>query len=156
MRSTVYIETTIPSLLTANLSSDVVVLARQITTRRWWDERRGSFDLRTSELVAAEASQGDPSAAARRLKVIDPIESLPLDPTITSLANRVAVDLDLPTKALADSVHIAVCLFHRVDYLLTWNCRHIANASHQTKIRRIASEVNLPCPVICTPDELLS
>jgi len=121
----VYIETTIPSYLTAWRSSDLVMAAKQQTTRRWWDEQRKHFDLFISDAVLLEAAAGDSEASQRRMDVLDGIPVLnPLpqaDEIVAALIDRLA----LPNRALADAVYIAICVVHGLDYLLTWNCTHI-------------------------------
>ncbi len=155
MASSLYLETTIPSYLTAWRSPELSMAAKQQTTRQWWDERREHFDLFISDAVLLEASGGDPDAAKQRLEVLDAIPVLnPLpeaDEIVLSLINRLA----LPDRALADAAHIAICIVHGMDYLLTWNCTHIANAMYQPIIRDICDDFGFSTPVICTPDQLL-
>lgn len=151
---TVYLETTIPSYLTSRPSSDIVTAAKQLSTKRWWDSRRSDFQLCVSQIVIREASAGDMEAASRRLDVISDLPRLPADEKTDLLAERLASAINLPSKALADAAHPAVCIFHSVDYLLTWNCTHIHNASNEKTIRQIASQFGYQCPTICTPEEL--
>jgi predicted nucleic acid-binding protein len=155
MASSVYIETTIPSYLTAWRSPELSMAAKQQTTRQWWDDRRLYFDLFISDAVLLEASGGDPEAAKRRLEVLDGIPVLnPLseaDEIVMALIDR----LSLPTRALADAAHIAICIVHGIDYLLTWNCTHIANATFQPIIHDVCDDFGFSAPVICTPDQLM-
>lgn len=129
--------------------------AKQQTTRQWWDERREHFDLFISDAVLLEAAGGDPDAAKRRIEVLDGIPVLnPLpetDDIVVSLIDRLA----LPDRAMTDAAHIAICIVHGMDYLLTWNCTHIANAMYQPIIRDICDDFGFSIPVICTPDQLL-
>jgi len=114
--------------------------AKQQTTREWWEDRRLHFDLFISDAVLLEASGGDPDAAKRRLEVLDGIPVLnPLseaDEIVMALIDR----LSLPTRALADAAHIAICIVHGIDYLLTWNCTHIANATFQPIIHDLCDD----------------
>ena len=153
--ASVYIETTIPSYLTAWCSPELSMAAKQQTTRQWWDERRQQFDLFISDAVLLEASGGDPDAAQRRLKVLDGIPVLnPLpeaDEIVVALVDR----LSLPVRALTDAAHIALCIVHGMDYLLTWNCTHIANATFQRIIHDVCDDFGFAMPVICTSDQLM-
>ncbi|MEO8498010.1 MAG: type II toxin-antitoxin system VapC family toxin [Planctomycetota bacterium] len=155
MASSVYLETTIPSYLTAWRSSELSMAAKQQTTRQWWDERREHFDLYISDAVLLEAAGGDPDAAKRRLEVLDGIPVLnPLpeaDEIVLALIDRLA----LPNHALTDAAHIAICVVHGIDYLLTWNCTHIANATYQPIIHDVCDDFGFAMPVICTPDQLM-
>ena len=155
MKSTVYIETTIPSYLIAWRSPELSMAAKQQTTRQWWDDRRQHFDLFISDAVLLEASGGDPAAAKRRLEVLDGIPVLnPLseaDEIVVALIDR----LSLPARALTDAAHIAICIVHGMDYLLTWNCTHIANATFQPIIHNVCDDFGFSMPVICTPDQLM-
>lgn len=152
MASSVYLETTIPSFLTAWRSPELSMAAKQQTTRQWWDDRRQHFDLFISDAVLLEASGGDLHAAKWRLEVLDGIPVLdPLsdaDETVITLIDR----LSLPARALMDAAHIAICIVHGIDYLLTWNCTHIANATFQPIIYDVCDDFGFSMPVICTPD----
>jgi len=153
---TIYIETSIPSYLTARPSRDVRTAAwRQITTQ-WWDQERPKYDLFTSELVLAEASAGDPDAAQRRLSSLEGILELALTDETKALASRLISDGGIPAHAQADALHIATACVHEIDFLLTWNCRHIDNAVQKPVVRAICDAAGYSCPEICTPLELLS
>ena len=122
MKPKVYLETTIPSYLTARPSRDLVTAAHQQITREWWDTRRHDFDLFVSQMVIDEASAGDPEATTRRLDVL---ASLPLlDPQAegTALAQMLIDHIPLPARVAADALHIAAAVVNGMDYLLTWNC----------------------------------
>lgn len=156
MRQAIYIETSIPSYLTARPSRDVRVAAWQQLTSEWWEQERQEYDLFVSELVLAEAGQGDASAAKRRLAAIADIELLPIDEDVQSLAEQLITAGGMPASAEADALHVAVAAMHRMDYLLTWNCRHIDNAATKPIIRSICAVAGFSCPEICTPMELFS
>ena len=108
-----------------------------------------------SQYVLDEASAGDPTLAADRLKVLDGIPLLPDAPEITQIANEIISRAILPAKAQVDALHIATVAHHRIQYLLTWNCKHIANAKILPRIHQVLSDTGLPIPIICTPEELL-
>lgn len=155
MTKSVYIETSIPSYLTARPSRDVRAAAWQQITSQWWDEARGGYDLFTSELTLVEASAGNPEAAKKRLESIKDIPELTIDVEVQEFAERLIAKGGIPVAAEADALHIAVAAVHRIDYLLTWNCRHIDNAAKKPLIRTICENAGYPYPEICTPMELL-
>nr|VFK34662.1 MAG: PIN domain-containing protein [Candidatus Kentron sp. LPFa] len=154
-KKTVYIETSIPSYLTARPSRDVRVAAWQQITGQWWNEALADYDLFTSELVIAEASDGNPEAAARRLEALRGMTELPVDKEVRWLAEQLMSKGGVPSTAQIDALHIAVAAVHRIDYLLTWNFRHMDNATKKPIIRSICTTVGYSCPEICTPMELL-
>jgi predicted nucleic acid-binding protein len=121
--SSVYIETSIISYLTARVSRDLIVAGHQQMTEEWWSVQRNRFELWASELVVEEASAGDASAAAERLKVLNTIEMLDITEEAGFLATALIERGSLPAKASADALHIAIAAVHNVDYLLTWNCK---------------------------------
>lgn len=155
MKKSVYIETSIPSYLTARPSRDVRAAAWQQITAQWWDEARDQFDLFTSALVIAEASNGHSEAAARRLESLQGIAELLIDKEVQNFAERLIAEGGIPDVAKADALHIAVAAVHNIDYLLTWNCRHIDNATRKPIIRAICAAAGYSYPEICTPLELL-
>jgi predicted nucleic acid-binding protein len=151
----VYIETTIPSYLTARPSRDIVQAARQQLTREWWDVERRNYDLCISQIVLDEAAAGDAEAAQRRMAVIDTLPLLDLTFEVDGLAGTIMQSGLLPASASRDAVHIAVTAVHQVHFLLTWNCRHIANATIFRDLQIIIMSAGYDMPVICTPEELL-
>jgi len=151
----VYIETTIPSYLTARPSRDIVQAARQQLTREWWDVERRNYDLCISQIVLDEAAAGDAEAAQRRMAVIDTLPLLDLTFEVDGLAGTIMQSGLLPASASRDAVHIAVTAVHQVHFLLTWNCRHIANATIFRDLQHIIMSAGYDVPVICTPEELL-
>ena len=155
MKPKAYLETTVVSYFTARASRNLIVAAHQKLTRDWWHRRRKRFDLYCSQLVIREAAAGDKRAARRRLEVLDP---LPL-PEITNAARQLARDLvtaaAIPKKASEDALHIAVATVHGMDYLLTWNCEHIANAEIRNAVTAVCGAHGYEPPVICTPEELM-
>jgi predicted nucleic acid-binding protein len=152
----VYIETSIASYLTARVSRDLRAVAWQQTTVQWWELERAKYEIFTSELVLAEALAGDADAAARRLAVLDVWPLLPVTDEAKELATRLMADGGIPLRAEADALHIAIASVHNMNYLLTWNCRHINNATTKPVTRSICAIVGYTCPEICTPLELLS
>jgi len=152
----VYIETSIVSYLTARPSRDLRAAAWQQITMQWWMVDRTKYELFTSELVVAEASVGNEQAAASRLEVLTSITGLPVDEEVRILATKLIEGGGVPPEAELDALHIAVACVHEVDYLLTWNCRHINNAAMKPVVRSICMTAGYSCPEICTPLELLT
>jgi len=155
MRKTVYVETSIISYLTAQPSRDLRAAAWQQITTQWWQQERAKYELYTSALVMAEASQGDSDAAKRRLHVLADLFELTVDDEVERFANKLMEGGGVPVGAEGDALHIAVAAVHETDYLLTWNCRHIDNAATKPIIRSICAAAGYPYPEICTPVELL-
>ena len=154
-KKTVYVETSIISYLTARPSSHLVAAAWQKATVDWWETQRSRFDLYVSMTVIEEAKRGDAHAAARRLEAIEDIALLPITDAAVMLAKALINEGGVPKKALDDALHIAISALHGIDYLLTWNCRHIDNAETKPLIRRICADKGYVCPEICTPQELM-
>lgn len=154
MKPRLYLETSIVSYLAALPSRDLVVAAHQQITHEWWAERRDQYELFASGLVIREARCGDPDAAIRRMTFLDGVQSLSVDEQARSLAKEIIRDGCLPAKAGEDAVHIAVAAVHGMDYLLTWNCRHIANALTRQKVTDTLRRHGLVAPIISTPEEL--
>jgi len=155
MSETVYIETSILGYLTARPSRDIVVAANIEVTREWWDTRRSAFQLYSSQAVVKETSQGDTEIASRRLEIIRNLALLDLNQSVLDLAEQFLERSSLPAKADVDAVHIAAVTVHGMDYLLTWNCKHIANAQIQRKLAEISLDLGYELPILCTPYELL-
>ena len=154
MKPKVYIETSVPSYLTAWRSRDLVVAGNQETTKEWWD-RRNDFELYISEFVLQEASNGDSKAAEDRLNSIEGIPEIEITEEVAAIAERLLLEASLPNKARVDALHIATAAIGGMDYLLTWNCAHIANPAFRFKIESVIRSFGYEPPIICTPQELL-
>ena len=155
MKAKVYIETSIPSYLTARPSNDIRAMANQNATLEWWEDYRKNFDLFISEFVIAEASLGHPEAAKRRLEALAGLPELSVPENVVRLASALITEGPLPEKAEIDAFHIAVAAVNGMEYLLTWNCTHIANAALRPKIEAICRTHGFEPPIICTPQELM-
>ncbi len=153
--NTVYIATSIFSYLWQRPSSQLVVAARQLLTSKWWEIERTNYELVVSQYVLDEVSGGDPILAAERVQAVAGIPLLPNAPQIAQIASEIMTRAILPPKAQVDALHIATVAHHRIEYLLTWNCKHIANARILPRIHQVLTDVGVPIAVICTPDELL-
>lgn len=152
---TVYIETSIISYLRSRPSTHVVSAARQLLTQRWWSEERSKYQLLTSQYVLDEASRGDPVLVAERLAAITDLPLIAIPDEIPTLADRLLATGVLPRGARLDALHICAAAFHRLDYLLTWNCSHIANERILPRVRDIMAKLGQPMPVVCTPEEMV-
>lgn len=155
MKPKVYLETSIVSYLTAQPSRDIVTAARQQVTREWWQKRREKFDLYVSEFVISEARLGDGRLAEFRLQALEGIALVQLTEDGALLAEELVAKGPLPEKAAVDALHIAAAVSAGVDYLLTWNFKHLANAAMRSKIDSVCRLWGYEPCVICTPEELL-
>jgi len=154
MKRKVYVETSVISYLTARPSKNVIEAGHQQSTYLFWD-RRSEFDLVASELVVVECGAGDTSAASKRLDALLAMPLLDITPRSVELAKGLVAAGIVPARASEDAMHISIATVHFVDYLLTWNCRHIANPEIQARIAEHFQKQGLFLPFICTPDELL-
>ncbi len=151
----VYVETSIVSYLTGRPSRNLLALAWREVTVEWWDRRRGQFEVFISELVREEAGRGDAQAAQDRLNRLTGIPLLSTTDAVVVLARALIAGGALPAKAMGDALHISLCAVHRIDYLLTWNFRHLDNAELKPLVRAICLNNSYSCPEICTPQELM-
>jgi len=154
MKRKIYVETSVISYLTARPSKTIVGAAHQQITLAWW-ELRSEYELLVSQLVWQECAAGDPVAAQRRLATLEGMSVLAVTQDMIHLAESLIEQAIIPAKAIEDALHIAVSTLHHVDFLLTWNCRHIANPVIQEKIAAYLEQLGLFLPIICTPEELL-
>jgi predicted nucleic acid-binding protein len=154
MKPKVYVETSVVSYLVGRRGGDVIQLSHQTITTAWWTVR-GRYSLYVSDLVLQEAAAGDAGAATRRLAVIERLPILHVSEEAIDLASEIMQATRLPKKANADALHIALAAAHGMDYLVSWNCRHIANVLLRGKIEGACRSVGLEPPAICTPEEIL-
>jgi hypothetical protein len=150
-----YIETSVISYLTAWPSPVLLAAAHQQVTHEWWNHHRYRFDLYISQLVLDEAARGDPDAAALRLAALEGFAVLEATQSAAELVDMLIADGALPGAARDDAAHVAIAAVHNMDYLVTWNCRHIDNAEAKPLIRSVCAVHGYVCPEICTPEELM-
>jgi hypothetical protein len=155
MKPRLYIETTIPSYLVSSPSKDVIVAGHQQITRFWWDTRRDDFEIFISQFIIDEASEGDAAQVQKRLKAIETFAQLEITNEVLRLAEAFLSNNIIPKKAATDAAHIAVAAVHNMDYLMTWNCAHIANATIFNSVKNICLQEGFSFPIICTPEELM-
>ena len=148
MKPTVYIETSVISYLAARPSRDLIVAAHQQITHEWWENDRSDYEIYTSQVVISEASYGDISAVIRREQLLDASYQC------ANLAKKLIMEKCLPQRAVEDALHISIATIHRMNYLLTWNCKHIANARMRSNIEEVIKQSGYQAPIICTPEEI--
>jgi predicted nucleic acid-binding protein len=155
MKESIYLETTVVSYYTSKPSRDIIVLAHQQITRDWWTTAAKRYDIYISQIVVEEARSGDPDAAGKRMQILKEIHHLELNPAVEKMAQVYKDKLKILPKAIRDAVHLAVASIHNMDYLVTWNCAHIANGEVVKKLLKINESFGIKTPVICTPEELM-
>ncbi len=155
MSETIYIETSILGYLTARSTDNLILAANIKVTQDWWNTCRSLFTLYSSEIVQDEAARGDTEIADQRLNLLQSLMFLDLTEEAVDLAQEFLKQSNLPPKASNDTLHMALATVYGLNYLLTWNCKHMANAQIQRKLSQISSELGYELPVICTPYELM-
>jgi hypothetical protein len=151
----VYLETTLISYLCSRPSRALLVAAHQQVTSEWWNSRRKAFDCFVSQVVIDEASAGDPEEARKRIEIIDMFPVLEVTEQAELLARAILGSEAMPLRAVRDAAHIAVAAIHDVDYLLTWNCTHLANGQVIRRVSVVCNREGFHMPTICTPEELM-
>jgi hypothetical protein len=154
-QKTVYLETSFISYLTSRPSRDVVTAGHQAITIEWWENRRNDFKLYVSEPVKDEVAQGKAEMASKRLAMIEDIELLNVSDAAVDFAEALIQGHAIPQQAATDALHVGISCVNGIQYLLTWNCKHIANAERFKDIERLCQTHGYPVPIICTPEELL-
>ena len=154
MPASVYIETSVISYYTARSSRDLVAAARQTITQEWWEEARNRFDLYISTVVIAEAKTGDPHAAQRRMAAISDLPVLDVNEAVEDLARQLIAQKLIPSTSQEDALHIALATVHGMDFLVTWNFRHINNAEIKARITAAIEALGYESPILCSPEEL--
>ena len=155
MNRSVYIESSVISYLAARPSRDLVIAGHQAVTAEWWDNQRLRYDAYVSPLVVVEISAGDASAAEKRLRVIADIPSVSIAAGAELLASALLASNAVPANSARDALHIAIAATQGMDYLVTWNFKHINNASTRTMVVNVVSNSGFVCPVLCSPEELM-
>jgi hypothetical protein len=155
MKPRVYVETSVVSYLTARLSRDVVILGNQVVTRDWWRDAEERFELVVSALVLEEAGDGDPQVSRDRLAALEPLTVLDATDESIALADALIQAHAVPASAVQDAAHIAIAVVNGVEYLSTWNFRHIANPFAASKIEEACRAAGYEPAKICTPRQLM-
>lgn len=154
MSETVYLETSFFGYLTARPSKNLIIAANMEVTRDWWESYRNAFTLYISQIVLDEVMEGDAEMAAKRVEVLQGLPLLESKEIAQELVKQFIARSSLPSKASTDAAHIAIATVNAMDYLVTWNCKHIANAHIQKKLSEICLDFGYELPTICTPYEL--
>lgn len=152
---TVYLETSFISYLVSQPSRDLLVAAHQQTTHEWWTARFHEFDCFISQIVIDEASAGNATEASKRMDLIKDFPVLEFTDEAESLAMAIISSGKFPRNSNRDAAHMAIAAANDIDYLLTWNCKHLANAQIIRKISIVFNNEGFNMPVICTPEELM-
>lgn len=155
MKRRVYIETTIVSYLASRRSGDLLVAAHQFITKKWWEEESAKYEMVISDLVVEEAGMGAPEVARVRLEHLNDLPALRITDGTRLIARRLLQERAIPASVVEDALHVAVCAMNGVDYLLTWNCRHLANPQALLKVARVLNQMEYICPQIITPEQLM-
>ena len=155
MKAKVYLETTIISYLTARPSRDLIVAGHQQVSHEWWQTARHNFQVVSSQLVVNEASVGDPEAAQARLELLTDLVMLEITEEAAALAQHILRSGAVPASYPEDALHVAVAVVNGIEYLLTWNYKHLANAGMRSKIEKACRDFSYEPVVICTPEELM-
>ncbi|MCC6127199.1 MAG: type II toxin-antitoxin system VapC family toxin [Pirellulales bacterium] len=156
MKSSLYLETTIPSYLVGGIPGNLTVAAHQEVTKSWWVEEHENYDIYISPIVEDEVRRGEPEIAKARLDLIRDLPKLDIVPEVVQLVRKLYSYLHLPPKAEPDIYHLALACFWKIDYLLTWNLKHLANGQVRFKLSRYRDATGISIPEICTPEELFN
>jgi hypothetical protein len=154
-KQSVYLETTIVSYYTSKPSRDIVALAHQEITKEWWPMAITRYNIFISEIVVEEAGLGDSEASKRRLEEIKDFPHLELNEKVEEMAKIYVEKLEIPESSIRDGIHLAIACIHNIDYLVTWNCKHLANGEIIKKLMKINKSLGIHTPIICTPEELM-
>lgn len=154
-KSTVYVETSVIGYLTSRDSQDLIVKAHQESTRDWWASAAGRHDLCAAQVVLDECAAGDPHAASERLAALASVKLLPTEREAEALANALLGAGVIPVTQPRDALHIAIAATNGVEFLVTWNYRHIANPTQLRAIEQICRQTGFEPPLICSPEQLL-
>ena len=151
----VYLETSFISYLTSQPSRDLVIAAHQQITSEWWNTQSHKFECVISQFVIDEISVGNAVEVRKRMDIVGNLDALEVTAKAEALAMHIVNSGIIPHKAMNDAAHIAVAAIHGIDYILTWNCKHLANAHILKKVRAVCQAQGYPTPDVCTPEELM-
>ncbi|MBF0547726.1 MAG: type II toxin-antitoxin system VapC family toxin [Candidatus Riflebacteria bacterium] len=154
-KQTIYVETSIISYFTAIQSRDILIFARQQITQDWWNDVLPKFEAFISPAVIEEISDGDRQASQLRLKAASSFKVLEINNEVINLTQKILKKFSFPDRAKSDALHIAFPVVHKIDYLVTWNCKHIANAFTLKMIEKLILDNGYQMPTITTPNEFM-
>lgn len=153
-KPTVYVETTVIGHLVGRIHPNPVIAGRQTVTRAWWTSAAQDYSMLVSQLVADECAAGDADAAAERLAALDGLTFVDASDESDDLSRQLMAAGAIPTSEPRDALHIAIAATNGVQYLVTWNFKHIANAVVRDLIENVCRDCGNEPPTICSPDEL--
>lgn len=153
-RAKVYIETSIPSFF-FETRGEAEMVARRDWTRQWWNEAGSRYRRLTSAAVLDELERGEFTTRQQCLELVGELPLVPIEPPVAEIVEAYIRHQVMPNDPLGDALHLALASYHKCDFLLTWNCRHLANANKFGHIRRINTLLGLFVPALVTPLELL-
>lgn len=154
-KSTAYIETTVIGHLVGRIRGDPIVAGRQTVTRQWWPTAVTKYRFFVSKVVADECAAGDPDAAKERLDILESLEFIATSPSVDELAHKLIEEFAVPKTEPRDAVHISLAAVNGLEYLVSWNFKHIVNPTTRSAIERVCRDAGFVPPIICTPDELM-
>lgn len=154
MRPTIYLDSSVPSYWLEQ-GADPIVHARHLITRKWWADDLPRFDVYISQVVLDELAEGDPERAAKRLDLVKDFPLLEIDEEVRRAARFYVLNLAMPSRDQTDAIHLALASVNDIEYLVTWNFAHLANAGKRTHIEVLNRRLYLSLPVICSPEELM-
>jgi len=155
LRPTVYLDTTIPTYFAASMSADISRARMQRITRIWWTRYRRHCDVFISDLLLAEARDGSEYAARKRLAALDSIDAACLSERSEALFQSLLADGLIPDIAHADAEHISYAATNSIRFLLTWNCKHLANRMIFRRVTQRCESLGFYCPQVCTPETMI-
>ena len=153
--NSVYIETTVVGNVAGRVRSNPIIASRQMVTRNWWATATVRYDIFASQLVIDECSAGDPTAAAERLVVLDGLQLIQSSPDAESLVDALIDGHGVPASEPRDASHIAIAATNGIEFLASWNFKHILNPSTMRRIESICRDCGFEPPSLCTPEQLL-
>lgn len=154
MKPTIYLDSSLPSYWLPQ-GDDPIVQARHLLTRRWWVDELPRFEVFISQVVLDEISGGDPRRAAERLALVREFPMLDIDQEVERAAKHYVDNFAMPRRNMRDAFHLALAAVHEIEYLVTWNYAHLANASKRAHIEALNRRLHLSSPIICSPEELM-
>jgi hypothetical protein len=149
--SIVYLETSVVSLIASRPSSDLITASMQKDSHDWWDKEAKRHRVVISQIVMNEINKGDKQAVEERMKVVQDLELLDIDEEVKTITAVYEKELGLPVRARVDILHMSISVVHQVDYLLTWNCTHIASPFYMQKLLRLNDKIGKKTPLFLTP-----
>ena len=151
----IYLESSVISFKSSRLSDNIDTCHMQLKTKKFWEYAIKRFEIYISDIVIGEIEKGDKTASSKRLKMVEPFKVIEATPEVLKLSEKYIKLLELPVKASLDALHIALACFYKMDFLVTWNCKHIANGEFIKKINGYNNKYGIYNSIIITPDFLL-